>query len=419
IILVVFLMLMNAYNAQATLFQKFIGAWLFANSAANDIFAILGRIGLSVAYSTTLRFLEQLSVSARNVVRAAAHARNFLLIYDNINRMRRVWDPDIGQKDVMDSGTAAMLVVLQDCNPKEAFDWGSLEEAQVSGRRKELSLQTLRNRVDQERILGVMALHCLSFLAVEAQLHDVQEYVRLQFQSAHSVHRMRHGRKTEVHPLGTSDHDEGSAGGNRQVLDDLILGQLGLKKEELDEIITIVGGDQATVEKLRTLKPEISSFAFVNERLGRKVKNVKRPDFYPAQALVFDTLEAEVLDCWRLVLNANDLKTHFANNPIAVEDLLLKARVIVQKWMTTQSSETARFGSNEQEIFPAGSSVPQADPNSMPDSGDAVLANTILRMRDSMLHYEFQHAIAGGDIGRAMNVMNVRPHCCSINCICT
>ncbi|KAI0681879.1 hypothetical protein BC835DRAFT_1248953, partial [Cytidiella melzeri] len=39
--------------------------------------------------------------------------------------------------------------------------------------------------------------------------------------------------------------------------------------------------------------------------------------------------------------------------------------------------------------------------------GDQVLANTILRMRDIMLHYEFHSAVADGDIGRAMNVMAV------------
>jgi len=33
--------------------------------------------------------------------------------------------------------------------------------------------------------------------------------------------------------------------------------------------------------------------------LGRKVKDVKCPDYYPAQCLIFDTLKAEVLDCWK------------------------------------------------------------------------------------------------------------------------
>jgi hypothetical protein len=39
--------------------------------------------------------------------------------------------------------------------------------------------------------------------------------------------------------------------------------------------------------------------------------------------------------------------------------------------------------------------------------GDQVLANGAQQMKDSMTHYEWQCAIADGDIGRAMNVMAV------------
>lgn len=42
----------------------------------------------------------------------------------------------------------------------------------------------------------------------------------------------------------------------------------------------------------------MSMFAFVNKLLNRKVKNVRWPDYYPAQTLVLDNLCAEVLDCW-------------------------------------------------------------------------------------------------------------------------
>ena len=41
--------------------------------------------------------------------------------------------------------------------------------------------------------------------------------------------------------------------------------------------------------------------------------------------------------------------------------------------------------------------------------GDHCLANSILRLRDSPWHYEFNWAIADGDIGRAMQIMFVSP----------
>ncbi|KAI0070450.1 hypothetical protein K474DRAFT_1608657, partial [Panus rudis PR-1116 ss-1] len=449
-ILVAILMLMNARNLQFTLFQKIIGLWLFANSASPEIFAVLCRIGLSIAYTTTIHFLRQLTNSTRIKLHSIAKARKFALIYDNFNRMKRIWDPELGQKNVMDSGTAATLVVLEDCNPEKAFDLQALQDAQAAGRRRELTADGLYRRIDWEKLDMVMALHCLNFLAVEISRTDVLEFVKMRLQTSSAIHRMRPGRKTEMHPLGTSDYDEGLTGGNKQVLDDLILNQLGLTKEEMDNLITIVGGDQSTIEKLRALKrfaedcthgyatynwvlpliqlwhmgwsdlerilathwgnqSDISTFAYMNERLNRKVKNVKRPDYYPAQALVFDTLQAEVLDCWRELLKTDNLKSYFATNSLPVEELLQQAKTLVQTWMNSRGAQIAFKSSNGAGRFPLGSAWRQNDEStSMSEGkpgteirGDHVLANTILRMRDSMLHYEFQHAIAGGDIGRA------------------
>lgn len=64
--------------------------------------------------------------------------------------------------------------------------------------------------------------------------------------------------------------------------------------------------------------------------------------------------------------------------------------------------------------------VDLSDPDSTkpdePFTGDQILANSCRRMKDSMLHYEFQCAISDGDIGRAMNVMAVSLFCCYILC---
>ncbi|KAI0077435.1 hypothetical protein K474DRAFT_1771763 [Panus rudis PR-1116 ss-1] len=433
-ILVTILMLMNARNLQFTLFQKIVGIWLFANSASPEIFAVLCRIGLSVAYTTTIHSLRQLTKSARAKLHTIAETRRFALIYDNLNRMKRVWDPELGQKDIMDSGTAATLVVLEDCDFEKAFDLQALKDAQAAGRRRELTEQVLYGRIDWEKLDTVMALHCLSFLAAEISRDDVDDFVKLQLQTSSAIHCMRAGRKTEMHPLGTSDHDEGSTGGNRQVLDDLILNQLGLTKEDMDRILTIIGEDcvhgYATYDWVLPLiqlwhlgwsdlerilathwgnQSDISSFAYMNQRLSRKVKNVKRPDFYPAQALVFDTLQAEVLDCWRELLSTDNLTNYFATNNMPVEELLQMAKTLHRTWMNGAAAQKARESPNRKGTFPNGSAWRQDSSSNTQEPkvhvGDHVLSNTILRMRDSMLHYEFQHAIASGDIGRALNVM--------------
>lgn len=337
---------MNARNLQCNGFQKLMGIWLFSNSVPHGVSDVLGRVGLSASYTTTLSLLKDLSASAQQTIRALAVTHLFLLIYDNINRMRRVWDPELGERDRMDSGTAATFVVLENC-PQETlartFDVEALDRARAQQGRKALTATVLRNRVDWSHYRLVMVVHTVAFLVQDvAVLACFQDELNQRLRTTLAKNRMAKGRRTTAYPLATSDHDEGSTSGNQKVLDDLMLRQLGLQEDEAKAMLKIIGGDQSTVEKVRTLKrflascehgyarygwvlpliqlwhmgwadlerilathwgssdcSDISTFGFVNEHIARKVKNVKRPDFYPTQALVFDTLRAEVLDCWR------------------------------------------------------------------------------------------------------------------------
>jgi hypothetical protein len=262
--------------------------------------------------------------------------------------MRRAWDPDLGERDTIDNGTAATYVQLADCDVEKAFDPSVLKDAQDQRGREKLDCDVLFNRINMPELNSVMALHCLSFLVQETSvLEHHKDFINLRFQTTHSSHRMQKGRQTVVHPLATSDHDEGSTEGNRKVLDDLLLNQLKMEKGEIDRLMILVGGDQSTVEKIRTLKKflescphgysrygwvlpliqlwhmgwadlervlsthwgktsgnngehgDMSSFYFTNVILKRKIKDVKRPDFYPTQAFIFDNLKVEILDCWK------------------------------------------------------------------------------------------------------------------------
>ncbi|KAJ7622594.1 hypothetical protein DFH06DRAFT_1105137 [Mycena polygramma] len=460
IIVITFLMLMYARNLHFAVFRKVAGIWLFANNASASIFSVLSRIGLSSSYSTVLKMLRTLSASAQLIVRAKARLRAFLLIYDNINRMQRAWDPDLGQHDAIDNGTAATLVELVGRDFERAFDPKPLKEARAAGLRGQLTTDVLLERIDTEELNAVMALHCIMFLIAEAPvLAPHKSFINLRFRTTHAKHRMPEDHVTIIHPLATSGKDEGTTSGNRDVLDDLIIRQLGMDKSEVDKLLLIVGGDQSTVEKLRTLQRflgdcdhgyarygwvlpliqlwhmgwadlerilsthwgktatnsetgDMSSFYFINTILKRKIKDVKRPDYYPTQNFIFDTLRAEIIDCWKIHLGTNDLNAHFTANPIEIEDLIKLAQGLVDLYLTTTASEMARAG-YELHGFTIGDPWPRkhVDDDAMdvddPEEqlcGDAVLANTILRLRDSMLHYEFQYAVSDGDIGRAMNV---------------
>ncbi|KAJ7143535.1 hypothetical protein C8R43DRAFT_891527 [Mycena crocata] len=462
IIVVACLMLMYARNLHFSLLRKISGIWLFANNASASIFSVLSRIGLSSSYTTVLKTLRTLSTSAQSIIREKAQQRAFLLIYDNINRMSRAWDPDLGQRDMMNNGTAATFIELMNCDVGKAFDPQALKAARDAGLRAQLTTKPLYDRIDAPELNAVMGLHCLSFLTSETPiLAPHQVYINLRFRTAHAKHRMPDNHITVMHPLATSTHDEGTTPGSRDVLDDLVLRQLGMEKNEVDKLLIIVGGDQSTV-KLRNLQKfladcphgyarygwvlpliqlwhmgwadlervlnthwgrtasnsetgDMSSFYFTNTILKRKIKDVKRPDYYPTQNFVFDTLKAKIIDCWKVHLGTDDLNTYFTTNTYQIEELLRLGQEIVELYLTIDASEKAREGFQGHK-FKTGDAwsrpAPSADAMDVDDPadrylGDAVLANVILRLRDSMLHYEFQHAVSDGDIGRAMNVMAV------------
>ncbi|KAJ7448749.1 hypothetical protein FB451DRAFT_1187568 [Mycena latifolia] len=450
IIVITFLMLMYARNLHSSLLRKIAGIWLFASNASSSIFTVMSRIGLSASYTTVLKTLRALSASAQLIIREKARQRAFLLIYDNINRMHRAWDPDLGQRDAMDSGTAATLVELMNCDVGKAFDPQALKDARSAGLRKQLTTEVLLGRIDMPELNAVMALHALTFLIAEAPvLSPHQTFINLRFRTTHAKHQMPDGYVTSIHPLATSGHDEGTTQGNRDVLDDLIIRQLGMEKSEVDKLLIIVGGDQSTVEKIRTLQRfladcphgysrygwvlpliqlwhmgwadlervlsthwgrtalgDMSSFYFINTILKRTIKDVKRPDYYPTQNFVFDTV----------YLKTDNLDAYFTANPVEIEDLLKLGKQLVDLYLTTEASEMARFGYDGHQFArgdpwprppPADDAMDIDDPEDPLPLGDAILANVILRLRDMMPHYEFQHAVSDGDIGRAMNVMAV------------
>ncbi|CAK5263202.1 unnamed protein product, partial [Mycena citricolor] len=395
IIVIVFLMLLYARNIRFSFLRKMFGIWLFANNASASIFAVLSRIGLSSSYTTILDTLRSLSRSTQKAIRIKAQQRAFLLIYDNINRMRRVIDPDLGQHDVMQSGAASMLIELVPCNVQTAFDPAPLREAREAGLRRRLTTDVLMNRLNMEELNALIALHCLTFLIAEAPvLHGHQAQINLRFRTSHAQHRMPDEHVTVMHPLATSSHNEGTTQGNRDVLDDLILRQLGMDKTEVDSLLVIVGGDQSTVEKIRTLQRflddcphgysrygwvlpliqlwhmgwadlerilsthwgqtytsaetgDMSSYYFINTILKRKIKNIKRPDYYPTQNFIFDTLRAEVIDCWKVLLRTDNLSAHFAVGSFNFEDLFRLSQQLTHTYFSVESSEKARFGWKE------------------------------------------------------------------------
>ena len=122
IVLTVYILLLHARNRRFNLFQWIFGVWMFSHTAPYGMYGILSRLGISSAYTSVLKVLWSLSDSTQKTIHTKANSHSFLLIYDNINRMTQAWDPDLGEKDTMHSGTAGTFVEVEDCEIAKAFD---------------------------------------------------------------------------------------------------------------------------------------------------------------------------------------------------------------------------------------------------------------------------------------------------------
>jgi len=321
------------------------GIWLFANSAAYGMYRVLCRMGLSVSYTTVLRSLRILSKHSTRDVYDIANTSNFIVVYDNINRTRYMYSTESPDRSKLLSGTASTLYLIED-GDLAAVNPAVVRSARQSRSREGMTPQYLLEAATkhEEQLINLMALHVLSFLLQsDASFNQHQPLLRTKLEAA-KVECMRQGRRTVVHPLSTTDDDEGTVTGNRDVLDDIFLRQLNLDKNVIEEHVYLVGGDLATIERIRKLQSllldcphgyarydwvlplvqlwhmgwadlariiathwgkdnrEGFTLQAMNVSLGRNVKKVLRPDYYPAQKLVFDTLYGEVIDCFRCVV---------------------------------------------------------------------------------------------------------------------
>ncbi|KZP10842.1 hypothetical protein FIBSPDRAFT_937803 [Athelia psychrophila] len=296
------------------------------------------------------------------------------------------WGPDLGQNDKMHNGTAATFVVLEDYNVKVALNPEPLRKARAE-ERKQFKISVLYKRVRWGQLESAMALHSLCFL--------VQEVPSL----------AEHGYDM----FALQDHD----------------GYAPPAKGTQDEASPSRHWAQSAVEKLRILTNFLrtptaytaiiahapSGFCAMNI-LGRKVKNSDRPNYYPAQHIVFGTLKAEAIDCWRVKFGVSDLNQHFKDHPANYEDVLGDTHALCQLHMSENLAENALLtNSSCPAQFPGGKKWTQTARVPGPDDEGEVPFEGI-----NMLDYEFRCAMSDGYIGRAVNVM---PELIKNNRLCT
>lgn len=223
-------MLLFFRHRSAIIFPTFIGLFLFTCNAHRDIIALLGRVGLSVAYSSILATLHLLASDAGDRLRLYGAVMKlgepmFLLLFDNVNKMQRAWQQTVGHEDEVKSGCAATLVGLEDVRPGAMNAKPFLENLQKK-LRKDLTVSQLYNDINWDHIKGVGGATAMRVWTTHVPaLAKFAPAVDTLFTETYSRHPLRL-RKSDIHPMRTTDIDEAPTAGVAAELANLVLDQL-------------------------------------------------------------------------------------------------------------------------------------------------------------------------------------------------
>jgi hypothetical protein len=125
-------------------------------------------------------------------------------------------------------------VEIEDCHAEKALDPQVLKEACEKGDQAKLNVNVLENHIDFPKLYAVFALRCLRFpadevLSLASHCNFINECFHTTLQSHHNKAR----RKSKIHPSQTSDINEGTTGGQKNVINDFGLCQLKLMAEDV------------------------------------------------------------------------------------------------------------------------------------------------------------------------------------------
>ncbi|KIM45745.1 hypothetical protein M413DRAFT_24877 [Hebeloma cylindrosporum] len=389
----------------AILFPTLIGIFLFTCNANRDIYAVLGRIGITIAYTSVLGCLQSLAADSSGKLlewgkRTELSQPGFLVLFDNVNKMQRAWQSTIGNQDEVKSGTASTLVELEDIPPR-ALHAQPLLEAIRQKKRSALTVKMLQEDINWDHIEGIGAGTVLRvWIKHVPALGRFKQRTNALFTATHSKHCLRL-RKSKVHPMRTTDIDEATTTGTASVLFNLIVGQLGISKNWLDRWIIFVCGDQLTIDRVRKIKrytnkgntpfqrhdwalpiiqlwhlkwnwqkcifrlhwwdgvgKNVFGLHHDCDMLGRGKFNPQRCDFYPAHHILEDHFEALALDSLRIICEEKTKQIHPTNlrllgildlyfqvggclEECTFEGLLKMAEQVYKRYMCNEAYEAA------------------------------------------------------------------------------
>ena len=248
-------MLLYFRNREAAFFPRVVSVVLFSCNASCFLYRFLNRVGFSTSYSSLSERLHELGDSVLHTLedlgrRIRCGETSVVWIYDNIQRNYVAWNQTVSNKNLMRTGTTAMILVMDDVSK------GDLDLKALADRlhfRSNLTFNDLINDLDSKHLdnIGKATLLSIWTKYIDSLRKFSPEATEL-FTDKHMKHPLRL-RKSTYYSLKTSSIDESRASGAKAVLAD-ITSQLKLEEADLDDILVPVAGDLVTVDRVRKLK---------------------------------------------------------------------------------------------------------------------------------------------------------------------
>ncbi|EJD47501.1 hypothetical protein AURDEDRAFT_62180, partial [Auricularia subglabra TFB-10046 SS5] len=453
----------------------------FAARAEQSLFRIASRFGQSTAYTTAYRALITLSDGQADHIRnlAASKVVCVSVTLDNAQHYGAQYDVRAGRADIMYKGVVGTLLIWQDCPPSALDETAvnALVAAQKAGP-GDLSWRDIVADIDRAFIETTGEIHWLDVVVSRCTplRAAYQEHVALLFATKAHKHQIPTTRRTVAHPLRSNAHDPSLATGLKDAVMDFYSEQLGITPDNWSPRLMFFSGDGGTFEGLGRLKKysqiaptpyerlewlgkqlhlwhtkwTASSCTFNNNwgsdrsvdpsYLGNNARiikrktpsNLKKIDFARDSETMFTIGENRMLDCWRVILDVDDLNAHF--EVLAASESLPsfeELRAYAARLYRTYSCQRAYLQAlqpyerhAEKYRAPLAQEVPAPVPATKSSAGtetvgvsdhteepgfagDRCLANSILFLADFVELREWYRSTSVGEIGSTWEINQI------------
>ena len=251
------MILIHFRHKLSILFPTIIGMLLFILRVNHNVFRIMCCIGISISKSMVLFRLHELVNDSQFeldawVRESPTKALKAQVVFDNLNKMSRAWDPTVGHQDIVHCGTSAILIKLESVS-NGALDLEPLLQAIREQHCSSLIVDILAKDIDWTyiHVVGKGLIFC-TILKHVPTLSRHPATVEALFIEHHKKHQLAL-HKSDVRLCRCSGINESTTvrAGAIQALYDVVDGQIKLSDHRKNNFILIAGSDQLSMDRVR------------------------------------------------------------------------------------------------------------------------------------------------------------------------